>query len=67
MKNGSASYMGEFDGYARPKYSAEIAQATAQENLRRRGTKKATISQTVVVAETVIVGIVPESFLNVGT
>ena len=31
------------------------------------GTKKATISQTVVVAETVIVGIVPESFLNVGT
>lgn len=31
------------------------------------GTKKATIRQSVVVAETVIVGIVPESFLNIGT
>ena len=40
MKNGSAGYMGEFDGYARPKYSAEIAQATAQENLRRRGNRR---------------------------
>lgn len=33
-------YMGEFDGYARPKYSAETAQATAQENLRRRGNRR---------------------------
>lgn len=32
--------MGEFDGYARQKYSAEIAQATAQENLRRRGNRR---------------------------
>lgn len=31
------------------------------------GTKTATITQDVVVAETVIVGVVPDSFLNVGT
>ena len=30
-------YTGEFDGYARPKYSADLAQATAQENFRRVG------------------------------
>lgn len=34
-------YTGELDGYARPKYSASLAQATAQENFRRRGNRKA--------------------------
>ncbi len=29
-------YTGEFDGYARPKYSADLAQATVQENFRRQ-------------------------------
>lgn len=33
-------YMGEFDGYARPKYSADLAQATVQENFRRRGNRR---------------------------
>lgn len=32
-------YTGEFDGYARPKYSADLAQATVQENFRRRGNR----------------------------
>ena len=31
---------GEFDGYARPKYSADLAQATVQENFRRRGNRR---------------------------
>ena len=30
-------YTGEVDGYARQKYSADLAQATVQENFRRRG------------------------------
>ena len=34
-------YTGEFDGYARPKYSADLAQATVQENFRRRGNRRA--------------------------
>ena len=34
-------YTGELDGYARPKYSADIAQATVQENFRRRGNRRA--------------------------
>ena len=33
-------YTGEFDGYARPKYSADLAQATVQENFRRRGNRR---------------------------
>ncbi len=33
-------YTGELDGSARPKYSAELAQATVQENFRRRGHRK---------------------------
>lgn len=33
-------YTGELDGYARPKYSADIAQATAQKNFRRRGNRR---------------------------
>ena len=33
-------YTGEFDGYARPKYSADVAQATAQENFQRRGNRR---------------------------
>ncbi len=28
---------GVLDGYGRPKYSADLAQATVQENFRRRG------------------------------
>ena len=32
-------YTGELDGYARLKYSAELAQAVAQENFRRRGNR----------------------------
>lgn len=32
-------YTGEFDRYARPKYSADLAQATVQENIRRRGNR----------------------------
>lgn len=30
-------YTGELDGYARPKYSARLAQIAVQENFRRRG------------------------------
>lgn len=30
-------YTGELDSYARPRYSAALAQATVQENIRRRG------------------------------
>lgn len=33
-------YTGEFDSYARQKYSADLAQATAQENFRRRGNRR---------------------------
>ena len=33
-------YTGEFDGYARPKYSADLAQAMVQENFRRRGKRR---------------------------
>lgn len=33
-------YTGEFDSYARPKYSADLAQATVQENFRRRGNRR---------------------------
>lgn len=33
-------YTGEFDGYARQKYSADLAQATVQENFRRRGNRR---------------------------
>ena len=33
-------YTGEFDGYARPKYSADLAQETVQENFRRRGNRR---------------------------
>ena len=33
-------YTGEFDDYARPKYSADLAQATVQENFRRRGNRR---------------------------
>lgn len=33
-------YTGELDGYARPKYSAELAQATVHENFRRRGKRR---------------------------
>lgn len=33
-------YTGEFDGYDRPKYSADLAQATVQENFRRRGKRR---------------------------
>ena len=33
-------YTGEFDCYARPKYSADLAQATVQENFRRRGNRR---------------------------
>lgn len=32
-------YTGEFDSYARQKYSADLAQATVQENFRRRGNR----------------------------
>lgn len=35
-------YTGEFDGYTRPKYSADLAQATVQENFRRRGNRRGT-------------------------
>lgn len=31
---------GELDRYARPQYSARIAQKTAQENFRRRGNRR---------------------------
>lgn len=33
-------YTGELDDYARPKYSADIAQATVQESFRRRGNRR---------------------------
>ena len=33
-------YTGELDGYARPEYSAELAQATVQANFRRRGNRR---------------------------
>ena len=33
-------YTGEFDDNARPKYSADLAQATLQENFRRRGNRR---------------------------
>ena len=39
-------YTGELDGCARPKYSADIAQATVQENIRRRG-KRCTVDELV--------------------
>lgn len=38
-------YTGEFDCYARPKYSADLAQATAQENFRRRGKRRSVSPQ----------------------
>ena len=31
---------GELDGLSRPKYSADLAHATAQENFRRRGNRR---------------------------
>ena len=31
---------GELDGLSRPKYSVDLAQATAQENFRRRGNRR---------------------------
>ena len=31
---------GKLDRYSRPQYSAEIAQATAQKNFRRRGNRR---------------------------
>lgn len=34
-------YTGELDGNKRPKYSADLAQQTAQENIRRRGRRAA--------------------------
>ncbi len=34
-------YTGDLDANKRPKYSAEIAQTTAQENIRRRGRRNA--------------------------
>ncbi|MPN64704.1 hypothetical protein SDC9_212480 [bioreactor metagenome] len=34
-------YTGELDGNKRPKYSADVAQTTAQENIRRRGRRAA--------------------------
>ena len=34
-------YTGELDGNKRPMYSADLAQTTAQENIRRRGRRAA--------------------------
>ena len=34
-------YTGELDNLSRPKYSADIAQAAVQENIRRRGNRRA--------------------------
>ena len=34
-------YTGELDGNKRPKYSADVAQTTVQENIRRRGRRAA--------------------------
>ncbi len=36
-------YTGELDGNKRPKYSADLAQTTAQENFRRRGNRRAAV------------------------
>lgn len=33
---------GELDSFSRPKYSADLAQATVQENFRRRGNRRRT-------------------------
>lgn len=36
-------YTGELDGNKRPKYSADLAQTKAQENIRRRGNRRAAV------------------------
>ena len=35
-----SGYTGKFDVYARPKYSDDLAQATVQEQFRRRGNRR---------------------------